>query len=480
MTDPSTGSTGGSAEARGPSVELLTGWGRGSASSARVVHPRSPTDLASAVAEAAAHGPLLARGLGRSYGDAAQCAGGTVVDCTGLDRILDTGLANGLLRAESGVSLDAVLRRIVPRGWFLPVTPGTRQVTIGGAIAADAHGKNHHRSGAFGAHVERIVLHAPRARHEVGPAEHSDVFWATIGGMGLTGVIAEAVVRLQRIETAYMRVDTARAADLDECMDLLARGDEHHAYSVAWVDCSARGRHLGRAVVHHGDHASRSDLGADVRGDPLAYRARSRLSVPANVPVNLAGRGATLLGNELWYRKAPALRTGEIQTLAAFFYPLDAVTGWNHAYGPHGFTQYQLVVPPDCGSIVRRVIELLQARRVRTTLAVLKRFGEADPAPLSFPVPGWTLALDIPLAQRGIAGVLDEIDDMVADAGGRVYLAKDGRLRPQLLATMYPRLAEWRAVCDEIDPDGLLTSDLWRRVGSRPARTEPSSVRVRS
>lgn len=410
--------------------------------------------------------PVLARGLGRSYGDAAQCAGGLVLDCTGLDRVLEAPPDTDLLHAEAGLSIDAALQRIVPQGWFLPVTPGTRQVTIGGAVAADVHGKNHHRAGTFGAHVERITLVTPRGRVEASPEEQADLFWATVGGMGLTGVVAEAVVRLHPIETAFMIVDTHRVPDLETCMAELTAGDVRHRYSVAWMDCLARGRHLGRSVISRGDHARRADLPLRQQARALEYRPRIRLAVPATAPCNVFGAAAAFAGNELWYRKAPTRRLGEIQTLSAFFHPLDAIGDWNRLYGPRGFTQYQFVVPFGAEATVRQVIEVLQSHRVRPTLAVLKRFGDPDPAPLSFPMAGWTLALDIPLGHRTIAAVLDELDELVAAARGRVYLAKDGRLRPELLRVMYPRTDEWLAVRERADPDGLLASDLWRRLGA--------------
>ena len=455
-----------------PSLELVGGWGRGSASSSQIAHVRTQVDLERIVIGARGSStPILARGLGRSYGDAAQCAGGILLDCTALDQIIETDFDSGKIRVESGISLDALLRLAVPRGWFVSVTPGTRQVTVGGAIAADVHGKNHHREGAFSAHVESVALVTPRGRIDVDPETQGEIYWATVGGMGLTGVIAQADLRLRPIETAFMVVDTDRAADLGACMTQLTAGDDYYHYSVAWVDCLARGRHLGRSVIARGEHARLVDLSPRQKAGALDYRPQSHAKVPIAPTFNAVTPSLIAAWNELWFRKAPRRRVGEIQSIDQFFYPLDAVGHWNRLYGPRGFTQYQFVVPFDAEETIRKVIEHLQGAGVAPSLAVLKRFGDADPAPLSFPIPGWTLALDLPLGGAAVGPVLDELDDLVANAGGRVYLAKDGRLRPELLAAMYPRLDEWLATRQRIDDDDIFVSDLWRRLGpSRDSR----------
>jgi len=451
--------------ASGPACELVTGWGRGSRSVAHMTRVVSQEHLQRTVEAAGTSStPLLSRGLGRSYGDAAQCAGGTVIDCTALDRVVATDFERGTLRVEAGISLDAVLSLTVPNGWFIAVTPGTRQVTIGGAVAADVHGKNHHHDGTFSAHLERISVVSSNGRTEASSVEQPEIFWATAGGMGLTGAIATAELRLMPIETSLMLVDTDRAGDLDECMASLAASDDRYRYSVAWLDCGARGDKLGRSVLTRGDHARLSDLPARRRHRALDYRPARPRSVPGASPVNLLGAAAVRGANELWYRKAPVHRSGELQSIAKFFYPLDAISNWNLLYGPRGFTQYQFVVPFGAEATVREVIERLQAARAVPALGVLKRFGRSGPAPLSFPMPGWTLALDLPLGARAVAPVLDELDELVAAAGGRVYLAKDGRLRPELLRVMYPRLGEWLELREKADPAGIFASDLARRL----------------
>jgi len=445
---------------------LLAGWGGAAPSAATVVRAGGRRHVEQVVEDAATSGAqLLARGLGRSYGDAAQCAGGTVLDCTALDGV-DLDPASGVVRAGAGVSIASLLARCLPHGWCVDVMPGTAQVTIGGAIAADVHGKNHHVDGAFSQSLRSVELVGARGTHRVGPGagELPELFWATVGGMGLTGVVTEAVLQLRKVETSFVEVETERAGDLDACMTLLLEHATRHRHSVAWLDGLARGRSFGRSVVTGGDHATADALPQQLRRTPLAYAPHQRLRVPVTPPFGLVRREVVLPFNALWYRKAPRRREGEIQSLTAFFHPLDAVAGWNRLYGPSGFTQYQLVTPFSRPDVVGRALELLQRTGLLASLVVLKTFGASDDAPLAFPTAGWTLAVDVPLGAPGLAAALDELDEIVAAAGGRVYLAKDGRLRPDLVATMYPRLGEWAAVRDAADPAGIFCSDLWRRL----------------
>ena len=443
-------------------MRTLAGWGRTQPVVARVVTPASEDDVATILADAA--GPVIARGLGRSYGDAAQAAGGTVVDGRGFGAVGTIDHSTGSVTVGAGASIDAILAHAVPKGWFVPVSPGTRQVTVGGAIAADVHGKNHHRDGTFCQHVTALRLVAPSGPRTVGPDDDPDVFWATAGGMGLTGIVTEATVRLLPIETDRVLVDTDRCDDLDALLARMAT-DQAYRYSVAWVDCMATGSSLGRGVLTRGDHARRDDLPAAERSRPLAAPSPSRLRVPVPAPRGLLNRLSVRAFNEAWFRRAPRERRGELQPIGTFFHPLDFVTDWNLLYGPRGVVQYQLAVPSAAVEAVRRAIELLATSGVPSFLAVLKRFGPADPGPLSFPIEGWTLALDIPVGPPRLPGVLDALDDLVQDVGGRVYLAKDARLDPARLRAMYPRLGELEAVRRRLDPNGILGSDLARRLG---------------
>ncbi|MEU0113014.1 FAD-binding oxidoreductase [Streptomyces bobili] len=440
----------------------VTGWGRTAPTTARLIRPRTYEEAVTAVRDSGTRGSIP-RGLGRAYGDAAQNAGGAVLDMTGLDQIHAIDVAGGSVLCDAGVSLHHLMEVLLPLGWFVPVTPGTRYVTVGGAIGADIHGKNHHVSGSFSRHVVSLeLLTADGTVRTVRPA--TALFDATAGGMGLTGVILTATVRLQPLTTTLMSVDTERATDLDDLLARLTATDHRYRYSVAWIDLLARGAATGRAVLTRGDHAPLAALPARARSAPLSFRPARLPAAPAYVPEGLLTRRTVGLFNELWYRRAPRARSGELQRLSAFFHPLDGVPHWNRVYGRGGFVQYQFVVGHGREETLRRIVGRIARRRCPSFLAVLKRFGDADPGWLSFPVPGWTLALDIPANLPGLAAFLDELDAEVATAGGRVYLAKDSRLRPDLLAAMYPRLDDFRALRAELDPRGVFVSDLARRL----------------
>ncbi|HEY8717657.1 FAD-binding oxidoreductase [Pengzhenrongella sp.] len=441
----------------------LRGWGMTNPSVA-TLHPAGDDGDLARVVQAAGGRGVLARGLGRSYGDAAQNGGGVVVDMTARHRVLSVDTETALVEVEAGASLDELMRLLLPMGLFVPVTPGTRQVTVGGAIAADIHGKNHHVDGSFGSHVVSLdLLLADGSVRRLTP--ESELFWATVGGMGLTGLVLRATLRMKRVESAYALVDTERCANLDDLMGRMTEGDDRYTYSVAWIDCLAGGSALGRSVLTRGSSAPRGSLPRRLRDHALDFRPRQLAVAPAIFPSGLLNRSTVAAFNEVWFRKAPAERRGEVQSIAAFFHPLDGVGRWNRIYGRRGFLQYQFVVPFGAEDTLRRCVRMLGEAGQASFLAVLKRFGQPSGGHLSFPTPGWTLALDVPIGAAVLGGLLDRLDEEVLAAGGREYLAKDSRLPASAIAHMYPRLDQWREIKRAADPHGVFTSDLARRLG---------------
>jgi decaprenylphospho-beta-D-ribofuranose 2-oxidase len=443
-------------------TRTLSGWGRTAPSTARVLVNPTVEAIQQAVRTAGRRG-VIARGLGRSYGDPAQNAGGLVIDMTGLARIHRIDASTGEAVLDAGVSLDALMRAALPFGLWVPVLPGTRQVTVGGAIAADIHGKNHHSAGSFGNHVRCLdLVTADGSIITLTPED--ELFWATVGGMGLTGIIVRATIALTPVESAYFVVDTDRTANLDELLALLTDGsDERYAYSAAWFDALATGATLGRAVLTRGNLARADQLPAKLRRAPLAFDAPQLFTAPSVIPNGLANRATFRALSEAWYRKAPRRRRGEIQNLTSFYHPLDMIGEWNRAYGSRGFLQYQFVVPLGAERTLRQIVGQIAHSGHVSFLNVLKRFGAANRAPLSFPQPGWTVTVDFPI-RRGLAEFCDRLDEQVLDAGGRLYLAKESRTAPATINRMYPRIDEWRKIRAAADPAGIFASDLSRRL----------------
>jgi decaprenylphospho-beta-D-ribofuranose 2-oxidase len=444
----------------------LTGWGRSMPTAADVRTPTDPGELTKGVLDAGPRG-VIARGLGRSYGDAAQNAGGTVIDATGAAPVEQPPVApDGMVTVSSGASLHALMQAYVSQGFFLPVSPGTRFVTVGGAIAADVHGKNHHADGSFIDHVQSMRLALPSGE-VVDLTPKDELFWATAGGMGLTGVIVDATIVLHRIESSAVLVDTDRLPDLDATLEAMSEGDASYHYSAAWIDLMATGPHMGRCVLYRGDFATPDALPRRRRANPLQLSARILATAPP-VPTGLLNHLSLRAFNECYFHSAPRRRRGELQTITRFFHPLDIVSHWNRLYGPRGFIQWQPVVPFGAESTLQYIVEALSSSGTPSFLSVLKRFGPGNAAPLSFPIPGWTISLDLPVSHGPALGdLLDDLDRRVADVGGRIYFAKDSRMRPELVPAMYPRLDEWRAVCATADPDGVMQSDLSRRLRLR-------------
>ena len=443
----------------------LTGWANTAPTSADVVTPDDAEELAASLDQVPERG-VIARGLGRSYGDPAQNAGGLVVDATRVSGIRHLDIERGIVTAEAGTSLDALMRWLVPLGWFVPVSPGTRQVTVGGAIASDIHGKNHHKAGSWCDAVEAITIVTPAdGRRVITPKSDPDLFWATAGGMGLTGVIIDATFRLNRIETSRLSVDTDRTPDLDTTLQLMESGDHAYDYSVAWIDLMAKGTSMGRSILGRGRFATVDQLSHRQQRDPLHFTSSTIATAPALVPPKLINPLTIKAFNEAWYRKAPKRRRDQVMGITEFFHPLDLVDRWNRLYGRDGLLQWQFVLPLSATDELRSIIGELSQSGCPSFLAVLKRMGPGNAGPLSFPIEGMTLAFDVPATPGTALGpLLDRLDERVAAAGGRLYLAKDSRMRPELLPEMYPRLDEWLAVRHEVDPGQRIVSDLARRL----------------
>lgn len=405
----------------------------------------------------------LVRGRGRSYGDAAQNAGGIVLDLSAMNRIQADAPDASIVSAGAGVSIRALMRWALPRGRFPAVVPGTGDVSIGGAVAADVHGKNHSVAGSFGNQLTRLELVDGRGGlRTLTPGGEPDQFWATVGGMGLTGAVTSASLTLREVHTAAMRATTTRVDDLEAC--LAAMSDAKGEYLVAWIDSLATGNRLGRAVITRGEHAAIDDLPRSWRHDPL--RSPRSATLPTFWPWPRSPLTARTVGafNAMWFRRAENAHDALVG-VDAFFHPLDSVRNWNLLYGRGGFVQYQIAVPDSATDVLRTVLNRFATARYPTFLTVLKRLGAASAGHLSFPIAGWTLAVDIPATAPSLGAVLDELDAVVAGAGGRVYLAKDSRLSPAVIESMYPRLHEWRTARDTLDPDGRMNSDLGRRLG---------------
>jgi len=441
-------------------LEPVAGWGRHPVRPGRVERPER-------LGLPAGSATVLGRGLGRAYGDAAVPARADthVVATPRADRILDFDAASGRLTCEAGLSLAEVLRLFLPRGWFPPVTPGTKFVTVGGCVAADVHGKNHHRDGSFGGFVERLRLRVADGGEVVcGPDVERELFLATVGGMGLTALIVEVTFRLQPVETPWMVVETEALRDLGSMLEGLEASAPDWPYTVGWIDCLARGGDIGRGVLIRGRHA---------RADEVASRpppARRVLGVPIDAPEWLLNPMLVRLFNGLYYRAHGTGRRSRRQSYERFFYPLDAIRDWNRLYGPRGFLQYQCVLPRAAGrAAVDVVLGRLAAAGAASFLAVIKDFGAASEAYLSFPVEGTTLALDLPYRGAATEALVHELDTCVMASGGRIYLAKDAVTRAEDFARMMPRLGEWQAVRDRWDPARRFRSALSVRVLGDPA-----------
>lgn len=409
--------------------------------------PRVLGEIAAASAEGA-----LAYGMGRSYGDSCLAQSDRVVETSTMDRVLHADWAAGTVTAQAGLSLASLIEIALPHGWFLPVTPGTRYVTLGGAVANDVHGKNHHVLGTFGCHVLGLTLYrSDQGIIECSPSTRADLFAATVGGLGLTGIILAVRLQLRRVQSCYMQQRAIRFGSLDEFFAISAEYDSKHEYGVAWVDCQASGKSMGRGIYFVADHAAEGDLQPKPHG---------LFAMPIDPPFSLINRLTLRVFNALYYYRQWRRDVTSRVDFQSFFYPLDGVRNWNRFYGRRGFQQYQCVVPRWHGREVMGAIMTEIARsHSGSFLTVLKQCGDVpSPGLLSFPMPGVSLALDFPQRDQNTA-LFKRLDAMVHEAGGRLYPAKDAHMAPGDFQRAYP---QWRRVEELRDPQ--LLSRFWKRV----------------
>ncbi|RYX84934.1 FAD-binding oxidoreductase [bacterium] len=445
----------------------LEGWGRFPRQTCQVARPEKRRALQELV-QSSEVPSVLARGLGRAYGDAALNENEGIVLGEKLDRFLDFDSETGVLHLEAGVANPQILETFVPRGWTLPVIPGTKFVTVGGALASDVHGKNHHRVGTIFNFVEEFELLLASGETIVcSKTQNPEAFRATIGGMGLTGIITTAKLKLERIETAQIQVRTQRTQNLAQTLEGFG-SDSDTTYSVAWIDCLASGDNLGRSVLIRGEHATLQDLAkAGFEGEPLDYELPKAKKVPRDFPDFALNPMSVKAFNAIYY--AQHTDGVQLEGMEPYFWPLDAVGGWNKIYGARGFVQYHCILPFESSREgLTKLLERISSSGRAAFLAVLKLYGPENKSPLSFPLAGHSLALDLP-ATEGIVEFCRELDSITVEHGGRNYLAKDSTLDAATFAQMYPRLPEFQAIKSQLDPQNRFQSSLSRRLGITPA-----------
>lgn len=430
----------------------LSGWGRFPVLEAKVTAPRSDAAIAACVAQ----GRAIARGNGRAYGDSAISATNTI-EMRHYNRMLAFDPQSGQLVAEAGVLLADVIAAFLPQGWFPLVTPGTKYVTIGGAVAADVHGKNHHKDGSFRACVDWIDLMGSDGQVTRCSAQDTpELFDHTLGGMGLTGVILRAALRLRPVQTGWIRQRTVPAANLDAAMAVFEDAQDA-TYSVAWIDCLAKGDALGRSLVVLAEHAAQSDLPADLRARPFDVPLRRKRAVPFDCPAKMLNPITVRAFNALYYRNGLRKAGAQLVDWESYFYPLDAILNWNRIYGRKGFAQFQCVLPLAASRPgLAQLLDTIAQAGSSSFLAVLKRFGAQDSA-FSFPMEGYTLALDFPMTPD-MPALLERLDQITLAHGGRFYLAKDARMRAQTLHAADPRVAAFQSLRQDIGATGRFSS----------------------
>ncbi len=399
-------------------------------------------------------GSLIPRGNGRCYGDASLSE--RTLSTLKFDKILSFDTENGIFECQSGLTLDRILTVIVPKGWFLPVTPGTKFITVGGGVASDVHGKNHHVDGSFSSHiVEMDIVGETGNTITCSPVQHGDLFDATCGGMGLTGIITRIKFRLKKIETSFIRQKQIKARNLEEVIRLF---DEYkdYTYSVAWIDCLKKGSEFGRSILMLGEHATTEDLNEKQKQDPLQLPSGKQITFPFDLPAWVLNPFTVKAFNYLFYTKNFKKEINNVIGYEPFFYPLDAILQWNRGYGKSGFVQYQFVLPLEAKQGLVEILNAISDKGLGSFLAVLKVFGKQESL-ISFPREGYTLALDFPV-RPGLMEFLDELDQIVLNYGGRLYMSKDARMKPGVLEQGYPDLEKFREIVYKYNPGGKFSS----------------------
>ena len=397
---------------------------------------------------------FIPRGNGRCYGDASLAQ--TTISTLKFDKILSFDKSTGVFECQSGLTLDQILEVIVPAGWFLPVTPGTKFITVGGAVASDVHGKNHHIDGSFSNHIlEMEIVLASKESLVCSPQIHPDLFEATCGGMGLTGIISRVKFQLKKIGTSFIRQKQVKASNLEELIRLFDQYN-HYTYSVAWIDCLKKGKDFGRSILMLGEHASPEDLNEKQKQDPLQLPKKKQINFPFNLPSWVLNSFTVKAFNFLFYKKNLKREINNVIGYEPFFYPLDAILHWNRGYGKNGFVQYQFVLPLEAKKGLIEILNAISDKGLGSFLAVLKVFGKQESI-ISFPREGYTLALDFPV-KSGLLEFLDELDQIVLRYGGRLYMSKDARMKPEILRRGYPALDRFKEIVKRYNPDGKIHS----------------------
>jgi len=398
--------------------------------------------------------PFIARGNGRCYGDASLAD--RTISTLKFNKILSFDVTAGIFECQSGITLDQILTVILPQGWFLPVTPGTKFITIGGALASDVHGKNHHVDGSISNHVlDFDLVLASGDVITCSPSVNPDLFEATCGGMGLTGVISRVKFRLKKIETSFIKQKQIKAANLQELIELFDTYKDY-TYSVAWIDCLKKGEHFGRSILMLGEHATVNELGENQRTNPLKLPGNKQITFPINMPSWVLNQFTVKAFNFLYYGKNFKKEINNVVSYEPFFYPLDKVLHWNRLYGKKGFVQYQFVLPLDAKQGLIEILTRISDEGLGSFLAVLKVFGKQK-SMISFPKEGYTLALDFPV-RGNLLAFLDELDELVLKYKGRLYMSKDARMKPEILVAGYPELEKFKSIVKKYNPDGKIRS----------------------